>query len=479
VTAASMSVTTSRRQPRLSWSDTTTVLIVTCVAMAAGGLVNAAGGLRYGVAASLAAILALLAVRSRTQALLGLVFWLVVLGFFRRIVTQVSPIPAYGDPLLLVAAVAWAVLAALAVANGALRERTKLTSAVIVLTAALVVSAVNPLQGGPAVGLGGLLLVVVPMLAFFVGRSLVDDRTLQRVFVVVAAAALFSAMYGLAQSFRGMPSWDSRWVRESGYAALSVGGTIRAFANFSAASEYAAFLGVAIIIWVTAAFRVAALPIAAAAIALLGTAMWFESSRGIVVLTVASIGLVVSAWRGQPLLRSLVFGVLLIAAVPWAVTRVAPARFGSDPSSRLVAHQLEGLASPFDKSSTLPAHITMVTNGVRQALAQPLGRGVGSVTIAADKFAGAGATSTEADPSNAAVSVGIVGLLAYVAVVAFGFLRAHRVALSRRDPTSLAALGVLAVMILQWLNGGQYAVAFLPWLVLGWLDRPQVPPTAA
>jgi hypothetical protein len=26
---------------------------------------------------------------------------------------------------------------------------------------------------------------------------------------------------------------------------------------------------------------------------------------------------------------------------------------------------------------------------------------------------------------------------------------------------------------LQWLNGGQYAIAFLLWLTFGWIDRQQ------
>jgi hypothetical protein len=41
----------------------------------------------------------------------------------------------------------------------------------------------------------------------------------------------------------------------------------------------------------------------------------------------------------------------------------------------------------------------------------------------------------------------------------------------RRDALSLVALGVLVVTLLEWLNGGQYAVAFFLWLTLGWIDR--------
>jgi hypothetical protein len=44
----------------------------------------------------------------------------------------------------------------------------------------------------------------------------------------------------------------------------------------------------------------------------------------------------------------------------------------------------------------------------------------------------------------------------------------------------------LGVTLLQWLNGGHYGVAFLPWLVLGWVERssssaasPETPETPA
>ena len=32
--------------------------------------------------------------------------------------------------------------------------------------------------------------------------------------------------------------------------------------------------------------------------------------------------------------------------------------------------------------------------------------------------------------------------------------------------------GIVTVTAMQWLNGGQYVVAILPWLMLGWADRP-------
>ena len=67
--------------------------------------------------------------------------------------------------------------------------------------------------------------------------------------------------------------------------------------------------------------------------------------------------------------------------------------------------------------------------------------------------------------------MGLPGLLAYTVVFVVGFRRAYRRARSS-EPLAAAALGVLVVTLFQWLNGGQYAVALLPWLILGWLDRP-------
>jgi hypothetical protein len=54
---------------------------------------------------------------------------------------------------------------------------------------------------------------------------------------------------------------------------------------------------------------------------------------------------------------------------------------------------------------------------------------------------------------------------------------ALRLAVSRaresRSAIALASVGIVFVTLFEWLNGGQYAVAFLPWLVLGYLDQPE------
>lgn len=457
-----MIITRSSRAAKLSG------LAVLIFAGAVGALVAQPGGLRLAVAAA-GLLLVFVALQVPRSVVVGLIVWLVALGTVRRIASGVSPKEAYGDPLLLVGAAAWVTLGVAATRRGAFARRSRLTNAVLSLGAVLLLSAFNPLQGGLTVGLSGALLVVVPMAAFLVGRALVDERLLGQLLRIAAWLGVSVALYGLYQTFTGFPPWDATWIKNEGYEALNVGGTIRPFASFSAASEYAGFLGIAVVIWVARARSAVRWPVAAVALGLLGAALWYEAARGATVLTVAAVALVLTARAGLPLGRSLLVGACGLLILPVVISQLAPGQFSDGAGDRLAEHQVAGLSDPFGEDSTLPEHIDRVALGIVGAVRDPLGIGVGATTTSGDKFGGTTAT-TEADPGNVAVATGFPGLVAYLAVVVVGVPRAYRLAAQRRDATSLAALGIVAVTSLQWLNGGHYAVAFWPWLVLGWVD---------
>jgi len=145
--------------------------------------------------------------------------------------------------------------------------------------------------------------------------------------------------------------------------------------------------------------------------------------------------------------------------------------FAPAPSSPLLAHQVEGLSNPLDPdTSTASGHFTRIVRGIGSVKDQPLGHGVGSVTLAARRFGGVN-RNTESDPGNVSRALGLPGLVLWIALVVLGLRLAYRTALHRRDGLSLVALGMLTLLVLHWLNGAEYAVAMLPWLVLGWLDR--------
>ena len=99
-----------------------------------------------------------------------------------------------------------------------------MTNLVLTLSGLVVLATLNPLQGRIAVGIGGLLFVLVPLLWYWVGRSLVDERLVVTVLRVFAVLSLAVAVYGLIQVYRGFPPWDKRWIATKGYTALYVAG---------------------------------------------------------------------------------------------------------------------------------------------------------------------------------------------------------------------------------------------------------------
>jgi hypothetical protein len=444
-------------------------LAFVAVSLVLGRLTQEPAHVRYVVA--LTAVIALLALGTRSPRLLvlGGVVWLTGLGLVRRLVSEVG-LPSHLDPLLLVGPLILGLLVLAASRGGVFSNQTSLSRWVAALQLLILLGAINPLQGSLFGGIAGLLFVFVPTLGFWVGRAL-DDRTLRSIFAIVATLGVAAAVYGLLQTVAGFPSWDQDWIDQVSFASLNVNGVIRPFASFSSAQEYAEYLAVGIVVWVAMASRLRFIVPAAAALAVLIPAIVLESSRGAVVLLVVSLGAMLGARLRLPLAPAAALGLLLLLTLAFGLRHYGPAADGSSDSSALVAHDVAGLSDPLNpQNSTVGVHMSLVVDGIKSAFTNPVGRGIGTVTRAGSQFGGVSA-STEADPSNAAVALGLPGLVSYFAVLVLGMRAAYGAARRRQDVLSLVALGIAAATILQWLNGGLYSVAFLPWLALGWADR--------
>jgi hypothetical protein len=462
-----------------------TGLLLACIVGAGSASLGLAvahtGSLRAACAAALILAAVGLGLRRPDHLLYGLIVWLAVLGLVRRLLSQLSPFDL-ADPLLVVAPVALGVLVLKAGERGGFRNRSLLAGGVAVMSLLITVGALNPLQPSLAAGVGGLLFLLVPLLAFWVGRVL-PPQVVGRAFKLVAVMAIPAAVYGLVQTVHGFPPWDAAWVQTLGYRALNVGGVVRPFGSFSSAAEYASFLAIGTVVVVVFWLRPATAMLALLAAGVLGVSIVVEASRNVIVLLLVGLTLVAAA---RLRLAASVSALALVAVLLGVVVLSrywAPARSGTgarDEVSTLVAHSLSGLANPLDaRSSTLPTHIGMVSRGLLSPLSYPLGQGPAMVTIAPRKLGGPQtaseplgpvAGSTEADPSNLAVALGLPGLVLYLVIAATGLRAAYRLACTRRDAVALACLGVLGVTLLQWFNGGQYAVAPLPWLALGYVD---------
>jgi hypothetical protein len=434
----------------------------------------AAGRLAMAVALGLTAFA--LGLRKPQTLVLAVIIWLPCLGVIRRLVSQTLG-PSSNDLLLLVLPAATVILV-MAAAGQTPMSGTRLARAVLILNALTVLSAFNPLQGGLAVGFSGLLFLLVPTLWFWIGNSLIDAPLLMKILTLVAGASVMAAAYGLVQTFAGFPQLDRNWIELSGYAALNVGGTIRAFGSFSSSAEYAMYLAIGLIVlWTIIRVRVPAF-VLIPLVFLEGAAIFLDSSRGVVVLTVIGVAAVTSAQWGVGLSKASLLVAASLVALSFGLQRVYTGGPGASRVAALVQHQVAGLAKPTDsKESTLLFHARLVLNGLADGVRNPVGRGAGAVSIASSRFGG-NAGRTEVDFSNVAVALGLPGLALFIYIAFSGWLLSYRHASRDRDPLVLAALGVLLVTSFQWLNGGQYAVAPLPWLVLGWLDRRSAETTA-
>jgi hypothetical protein len=380
------------------------------------------------------------------------------------------------DPLLAIQPAVTAVLLLVAARSGAFRQRSPLTSVVWAIVLIGVLGAVNPLQGSAAAGAVGAVIFLTPVAWFFVGRSVVDDRTLARVYAVVVAVMVVAALVGIQQADGTFFAFDRAWFESlEGYDALRVGGgVVRPFGFSSSAAEYGKNLGIGVVVcaafWLRrgAGWRALALP----AVGVLGTALLLAGLRTTLVLTVLGVAL---TWfgvrrRASVVRLALVGGVALVALVG-AASVLAPGAGGDGSSAALASRNLGALANPLDADdSTLGRHVGQVVDALVDLPSNPLGLGTGSTTLAGKQFGES--RSADMDLGDAALSLGVPGVIAYLVLLVRLVRRAVAVASARRDWLAAAALGVVVVSSLQWFNGGLYSAVTIAWLTFGWLDRP-------
>jgi hypothetical protein len=346
-----------------------------------------------------------------------------------------------------------------------------LSKLVLALLLLVFAESLNPLGVKFPIGLLGLIFLAAPLFWYFIGREISDRRTVGILMVVVVVSAIGIGLYGIWQTNVEFPPWDSAWVDISGYTALQVQSTIRAFGTFSSSAEYATFLAIGLTLALAVLMyrrRLAFLALLAAP--LLGWALFIESSRGIVVvvmLAVAVLGAV--RLRDDPLVG--LAGLLGGLGIPLALLL-----FGSvlevnalASHNALVIHQVSGLLHPLDPTkSTLPSHWSLVAGAFNEILHYPLGAGLVATTFVGARSGFGGA---EADFIDAFVQLGIAGGIIFLVVILTVFRRVTSLYLRSSDLLSFALLGVLVVTFSQWLNGGYYAVGPLIWFLIGGISR--------
>jgi hypothetical protein len=395
-------------------------------------------------------------------------------GDIRRLVNSVYGWPAI-DPLLLLVPVVGGIFGL----SVLLREKidTPLSRLILVLMVLMGLEIFNPLQGGLRVGLGGAFFYIPPLMFFWLGRRYATPAFIENLlYRLVLPISVLAAIAGYMQTIFGFAPWEQDWINHvtASYAALNVGGYIRPFAFFTSSAGYVTVLSIGSAIALAGIWlghRRAAL----ALVPLLPALVLSSERSAIVKLLVA--GLVVWALqRGGGkgwYLRVSLAGLATVGLLTFALPHLMPSRPDSGQVNALLAHQVGGLANPLNaKDSTLMVHLDMLGQGILSGFTHPYGYGLGVTTAAAGKFASGGGEgrSTETDFGNMFVSLGFVGGIIYLVIIARVLWALISNWQRQRQRASVMILAVLLVTGAAWLIAGQYSIPLLLWLLIGTAD---------
>ncbi|HEX9713376.1 MAG TPA: hypothetical protein VGB52_12615 [Actinomycetota bacterium] len=423
-------------------------------------------------------ILAVPALEHPRKAVTGLFIVLPFLGMLRHMFLS-STGPAFLDPLLLItSAVSITVLISLILNKEMDFGGTPLSKVVFLLLAVGVLQIFNPEQGegmsGLLVGLTGVMINLIPISFFFIARSISDLAMTHRIVRIVIAIGVLSGLYGISQVFFGFRGFERQFI-ESGFTALTVGGTTRPFSTFNNPAEFASYLHLAF----TAAFAMLLFTprgkriwwlVAAVVITYAG---FLTGSRGFTVKVGLAV-IVLLAARAKN--RAMAFGVIviLVTGVVWwssSTTSDSTIQEKEAGASQLVEQQLRALRDPFDPAkSTVPVHFNQFKDGMVYAITErPFGQGTGVATRGGAKFEGTQA-STELDIGDMFLSLGVIGGVLYLSAIGLTVVQAARVRRALPGPVWIAIWAMAVTSIGAWVIGGNYAVVPLIWFLIGASD---------
>lgn len=443
-------------------------------------LVVAGGpGIRLSAAIAVGLLLVTLARARPALGIIAAFVYLVFMAFLRRVLLGASDW-ASGDPMLLVPTAVALIIIARALALDRRPIAPDLISRLVLVLLVITFAQVfNPLGGGIAAGIAGLVFMAFPLFWFFAGREYLRDDDVERLMAILVGLGVVVACYGLWQLWIGHPPWDTAWLELPGvtaFTSLNVGGETRAFGTFSGFLEYGLFLGTALAISVWFVLRgrlVALLPIP-----LLAVGLVMSAGRQPLLFCFLAIAAMLGLRTGRP--RTALLVLVVAGAIGAGGVVAASAVLGDSGGGAFVGRQVSGLANPLDpNSSTLLIHVDLAWAGIKSGFTHPVGLGTAATNSAAgvgdsdadqrldtENTLGEGSGSTDLDVSNAFVAYGAGGGLLYLALVVTILVVATRLYFGGVT-IMMPIIAVLLANIFQWGNGGNYALAALIWMLIG------------
>ncbi len=414
------------------------------------------------------------------KGIIATLVFLPFMAFIRRALYSISPYTKL-DPILLIGpAIAGFIFIEIFMFRRDQFSKTVkdslLSKCVIALFVLFGLQIFNPLQGSILVGLGGVMYYIIPLMWFYLGRIFIDQEAGVKLLKAVATIGCVVMIYGIYQTYFGFMDFEEYWIKYGGYAALHVGGIIRAFSTFASASEYVLYITVFAVIIVAIMIhrkKLILLPV-------LGISLWaiiIGGSRGVVFMFIfATVALIALGLRNLKKSTFIFILFLFVFVMMLAKMSYDPTMFSeSGRLTGVLQRQAMGILDPFTPGrTTLPSHLSRVWYAFIDAFTHnPFGYGLGSTTLAAMKFGGA-ERGTEYDFSNVLVSSGIIGVVLYLIIMFQIFKEVTFLCFNSKNLRYIVVFAILFVTMGQLLMGANYALVPLLWLLIGWMDKEYV-----
>jgi putative inorganic carbon (hco3(-)) transporter len=324
------------------------------------------------VAAVLLLLLFAIRTESRSAGLMTLWAYWLLLPALRRIIDLMVAAPA-ADPLSVLPFVATALLALMELRENRLNNRSRTILAFV--AAAILIGVPVGLTIDPAATTFAAVAYLAGLSAFVIGWG---DETRPKTGSTLERALTFSllplALYGIAQYFLPLTSWDANWVDSAALGSIEAPQEdhIRVFSTLNSPFTFAIVLSVGILFGVAMRkrFALGLLTLLPLVVAL---ALTFVRSAWLSLV----VGLIVYAGAGKGRAAGRTVGIVIVCLV--AVVVVG----NSNPTTKAFTDRITSLGDP---NSDLSAQERLETTNqlLPESMRQPLGGGLGQAGLAAD-----------------------------------------------------------------------------------------------
>jgi hypothetical protein len=360
---------------------------------------------------------------------------------------------------------------------------------VSILATIYILEILNPLQGGPVVGLSGAMFTLIPMLWFYFGQS-VKTEFITNALRLMIVIGLVTSLYGVYQLLFGYPAFEQYWISNTEfYNSIAVGHVERALATFSSAEEWGRYTELGAI----AAFGFAAgnkvlkkrITWVAAGVVLTGFVALTGQRAAVFGLVLGLLALFALGARSLPnaLVRVAVILLPFVLATALIKAPEAEEMFSNDETqtfSTVLSHTQRGVLKPAGEES-FQERVKNWTFLLTEVIPyRPFGAGIGAGSLSEWRFNQSFDDLPPIDSSilQHGITCGFLGMFLFVWILSRAIWLSLRGARQQDedDQTRTTKRIIAAIMLALVLNSvfgltfTLYSVAPLAWLFIGWIS---------